>query len=94
MVEIGQQPKFKVGDQVRFTKRAPKYILEQLFKRTRTIGRAYRNGAKRCWYYQLYGQGKIIEGYPFRSYMLRPASDGRKRNHKNHKTRYRLRFTS
>ena len=89
----GQQPKFKVGDQVRFTKRAPKYMMEQTRKRTRTIGRAYRIGAKRCWYYQLYEQGRILNGYPFRSYMLLQSSNGKKGNYKGRKSRYTFLFT-
>ena len=89
-METGQQPKFKVGDRVRFTSRAPKYIMNQTRKRTRTIGRTYRSAKRKCCYYQLCSKGKTVDVYPFRSYMLMEANTGKKHSYNGRKSRYRF----
>ena len=65
------QPKFKVGDKVRLTSRAPYIIKEGLLPRTRTVVDAFYNPEHECYYYQLGGRGKGELGYWFRSYMLK-----------------------
>ena len=64
--------KFKAGDKVRFTARAPRYITGGLRGRTRTIVSVYYDDADCCNYYELGDRGKGVLGL-FRSYMLAPV---------------------
>lgn len=68
-------PKFKKGDKVRFTRRATKYITDDLArKRTRTITAVSYDYEARASFYRLNGQGKSELGW-FRSYELKAVSE-------------------
>lgn len=68
------QPKFRVGDKVRLTSRAPRSATEGLLPRSRTVIAAFYDPDHQCFYYQLGGRGKGELGYWFRSYMLKRVS--------------------
>lgn len=65
-------PKFKVGDRVRITKRCPKWVADNLQKRTRTVVAVrYAPDLKACLY--KLGSNKFLDTGPmnnFRSYEL------------------------
>jgi len=68
-------PKFMKGDKVRFTKRATKYIVNDLArKRTRSITAVSYNHEARANFYRLNEQGVAELGW-FRSYELEMVTE-------------------
>ena len=71
------KPKFKVGDKVRFNRRTPKSIQQELKRqRTRTIVDIGYDPDRQCTFYELGGRGSLRACYQFRSYMLAPVKRG------------------
>lgn len=80
--------KFKIGDKVRLTKRAPADIRQKFRHRTRTIILMEYDKKDQCMYYELGSKGKgRLPGF-FRSYMMAPAPAERVRGRPREKRKY------
>jgi len=62
--------KFQLGDKVRFSPRAPQYILEGKRRRTRVIIGSHYSPTLQATLYELCQRGKTPVGYLFRSYQF------------------------
>ncbi len=94
---VSLKARFRVGDRVRFSNLATKYITADLRKRTRTVVDMFYDPVNHCCFYELGARGNGTLGYFFRSYMLLPANGnlhtvGRPRQKRRYNRRTKVLF--